>query len=101
MRMSNVQSACISLTIRSLGDPRHTNASELVRLLEASYLFTRCATKGPGKTIAFDLCKLSRVLPGIEADMGSVSVAFDHGSRVYGRSTCRNDAIYHLCPWAA
>jgi hypothetical protein len=47
------------LTIRSLHDSRHTAASELVRLLEASYVFTRCATKGAGKTIAFDLGKCS------------------------------------------
>lgn len=40
---------------RSLHDDRHNTASELVRLLEASYLFTRCAIKGPGKMIAFDL----------------------------------------------
>ena len=40
---------------RSLHDDRHQTASELVRLLEASYLFTRCAVKGPGKIIAFDL----------------------------------------------
>lgn len=47
-----------NLIIRTLHDDRHPTASELVRLLEASYLFTRCAIKGPGKIIAFDLGKL-------------------------------------------
>lgn len=46
---------CDSLISSSLNDPRHTTASELVRLLDACYLFTRCASKGPGKTITFDL----------------------------------------------
>jgi len=53
-----VANQAIYLTIRSLHDPRHTTASELARLLEASDMFTRCATKGQGKSITFDLGKL-------------------------------------------
>lgn len=45
-----------SLTNRSaMDDRRRETASELIRLLDASYLFSRCAARGPNKKILFDL----------------------------------------------
>lgn len=40
-----------------MDDRRRETAAELIRLLDASHLFSRCAARGPNKKILFDLGK--------------------------------------------